>query len=542
MLSILAASAETEPNNLRPKLLPALGAWRGAELGGQFGSDADTKLAAYHTHYSATPLLVYRTFDTTIGPRVRAWVGAGGILWYNIKTSKEMSWAAAADGKFDEEAKGWIAEVSSLAPAQVFVALYHDPDHNVCFSAPCPGGGVPGNTPDSYRKMWQRIRSLFDSANVTNAVWVMDYSVQMSNFPADVQKPCVEASCPPAAAVAPLWPGDDHVDWVFFNVFEKGKRAGVKATFDEMINGSSRVLDAISTSFVHCNCVPDRDAGCHGCDLASKPWGVGAFGAHGFEVMAPGKSDKPVTPAEHAQFLRDARTGLVRYPKLRAWLYFDSKDCAIELNASSRYAAVQRAFGDYLADEAFATNDAGAPNASAAAAGHVQPRGENDTGPRATGTTVFDVTAYGAIGDGRTDDTSSITKTLAAAAAASPSIVHFPSGLTFLTGPLNLSSSMTLRVDGTIRGISGNNTEHGAAYIRDGGWPQIAPLPSYGNSRDGPYLQYQALIYAKDAHDIAIMGSGTIDGQGDWWWANQRNRTAVVGPAGLDPESGTRTR
>ena len=71
---------------------------------------------------------------------------------------------------------------------------------------------------------------------------------------------------------------------------------------------------------------------------------------------------------------------------------------------------------------------------------------------------------------------------------------------------------------------------------------RLHPLPSYGNSRDGPYLQYQALIYAKDAHDIAIMGSGTIDGQGDWWWANQRNRTAVVGPAGLDPESGTRTR
>jgi hypothetical protein len=86
---------------------------------------------------------------------------------------------------------------------------------------------------------------------------------------------------------------------------------------------------------------------------------------------------------------------------------------------------------------------------------------------------------------------------------------------------------MTLQVDGTISGISGNNTAGGAAYIADGGWPQIPPLPSYGNSRDGPYLQYQALIYATGLHGIRILGSGTIDGQGDWWWANQRNRSLV---------------
>lgn len=40
-------------------------------------------------------------------------------------------------------------------------------------------------------------------------------------------------------------------------------------------------------------------------------------------------------------------------------------------------------------------------------------------------------------------------------------------------------------------------------------------------------MQYQSFIFAKDATDIAIAGSGTIDGQGDWWWQNQRNRTVV---------------
>jgi len=104
-------------------------------------------------------------------------------------------------------------------------------------------------------------------------------------------------------------------------------------------------------------------------------------------------------------------------------------------------------------------------------------------------------------------------------------VVLFPSNKIFLTGPLNMTSFMTLQVDGTVKAKSGNNTADGISA-----WPQIAPLPSYGNSRDGAYLQYQAFVYAHTATDIAITGTGTIDGSGEWWWANQRNRTAL--PAG----------
>ena len=140
----------------------------------------------------------------------------------------------------------------------------------------------------------------------------------------------------------------------------------------------------------------------------------------------------------------------------------------------------------------------------------------------AFGASRFDVTSYGAVGDGSTDDTVSIAKALADASKAPPSVVLFPAGKSFLTGPLNMSSQMTLRVDGTIVAKSGNNTADGIA-----GWPQVPPLPSYGNSRDGPFLQYQAFVFAVNATNIAITGNGTIDGQGDWWWANKRNRSAV---------------
>lgn len=101
-------------------------------------------------------------------------------------------------------------------------------------------------------------------------------------------------------------------------------------------------------------------------------------------------------------------------------------------------------------------------------------------------------------------------------------MVLFPANKVFLTGPINMTSAMTLQVDGTLKAKNGNNTADGIA-----GWPQIPPLPSYGNSRDGAYLQFQAFVYASSATDIAIKGTGTIDGSGAWWWDNQRNRSLV---------------
>ena len=89
---------------------------------------------------------------------------------------------------------------------------------------------------------------------------------------------------------------------------------------------------------------------------------------------------------------------------------------------------------------------------------------------------TFDVLTYGAVGDGATDDTIAIATALRAGSSSPPpSTILFPNSHTFLTGPLNMSSGMTLQVEGTLKAISGNNTAGGAAYIKEG-WPQIPPL------------------------------------------------------------------
>ena len=118
---------------------------------------------------------------------------------------------------------------------------------------------------------------------------------------------------------------------------------------------------------------------------------------------------------------------------------------------------------------------------------------------------VFDIKAFGAVGDGRANDTSAIRHAFAAAATTLPTstrcVVLFPFGQTFLSGPLNITrSNIVLRIDGTLRAINAENLRGGGEYIRHE-WPQILPLPSYQHSDDHigfSYLQHQAFLYGRD--------------------------------------------
>lgn len=126
--------------------------------------------------------------------------------------------------------------------------------------------------------------------------------------------------------------------------------------------------------------------------------------------------------------------------------------------------------------------------------------------------TVLNVLDFGAIGDNIVDDTAALRRAIRSAsspAKGATTTIIFPENRIFCTGPLNLTSHITLQVDGTLRALNWTETY----------WPQIPPLASYGNSRDGGfYLQYQAFLYATDSHDIRVVGKGVVDGQGQDWW------------------------
>jgi len=84
--------------------------------------------------------------------------------------------------------------------------------------------------------------------------------------------------------------------------------------------------------------------------------------------------------------------------------------------------------------------------------------------------------------------------------------LRFPSPLTFLSGPFNLSSnsSYVIEVGSTIKALPGPTD-----------WPVVAGLPSYAPD----YWRFQPFVWAYEQQNVSITGGGAIDGSGGtYWW------------------------
>ncbi len=118
---------------------------------------------------------------------------------------------------------------------------------------------------------------------------------------------------------------------------------------------------------------------------------------------------------------------------------------------------------------------------------------------------VFDVRQFGAKGDGKTLDTEAIQKTLDECGQAGGGIVRFAPG-TYLSQPIVLRTRTALQLDkGAILQATGNQVD----FMKTPG--------DWLSARSGS--DFVPFISGKDLTDIAITGAGTIDGNGQVWWA-----------------------
>jgi polygalacturonase len=120
--------------------------------------------------------------------------------------------------------------------------------------------------------------------------------------------------------------------------------------------------------------------------------------------------------------------------------------------------------------------------------------------------TNFYITDFGAAGDGNTDCTEAFKQAIAACSKAGGGRVVVPEGI-FLTGAIHLKSNVNLH-------ITKNAT---ILFSRD----SQKYLPVVHTRFEGvECMNYSPFIYAYEEENIAITGSGTLDGQGgnDAWW------------------------
>jgi polygalacturonase len=118
----------------------------------------------------------------------------------------------------------------------------------------------------------------------------------------------------------------------------------------------------------------------------------------------------------------------------------------------------------------------------------------------------FPITDFGAVGDGSTDATGALKAAIEACHKAGGGRVIVPPG-EFLTGPVRLLSNVNLHLAA-------------GATLRFSTDPSRY-LPVVLTRWEGVELMnYSPLVYAFGQQNVAVTGSGTLDGQGDathWW-------------------------
>lgn len=110
---------------------------------------------------------------------------------------------------------------------------------------------------------------------------------------------------------------------------------------------------------------------------------------------------------------------------------------------------------------------------------------------------IFNVLDFGAVGDGVADDAAAIQRAIDACCEAGGGQVVFPSGKTFLSGPVQLKSHIDyhLEPNAVWRAHPDESIYNQSAFFENRGEGMV-------------------WIWCKDCQNIAITGQGTIDGNG----------------------------
>lgn len=143
---------------------------------------------------------------------------------------------------------------------------------------------------------------------------------------------------------------------------------------------------------------------------------------------------------------------------------------------------------------------------------------------------VYDVRAFGAMGDGETLDTNAINAAVEAAWGAGGGTVHFPAGV-YPSFTIRLYSHVALNLGPGATLLAADPSDHEGGYAppEPNVWGDEHRYQDFGHSH-----WHNSLIWAEDVVDVAILGSGMIDGEGLW-----KGLMPPLGPA-PSPEPGNK--
>ncbi len=126
---------------------------------------------------------------------------------------------------------------------------------------------------------------------------------------------------------------------------------------------------------------------------------------------------------------------------------------------------------------------------------------------------IFDVTAFGATGNGKTLDTAAINRTIDAASASGGGMVRFPAG-NYLSYSIHIKSNITLLLE-TGTTILGADSPARGSSVSSGAYDLPEPNQPWESYQDfGHNHWHNSLIWGIGLDNVAIIGPGLIWGRG----------------------------
>ena len=164
---------------------------------------------------------------------------------------------------------------------------------------------------------------------------------------------------------------------------------------------------------------------------------------------------------------------------------------------------------DFLRAGSLGTMSAAFPIASFAAVD------QNGTSTSSSVKGIFDVRAFGAVGDGKALDTAAINRAIEAAAAAGGGTVIIPAG-SYLSFSIHLKSQVELHLlPGSVIIAADSPLPNEQTGYRSGVFDSAEPNTEWDAYQDyGHNHWHNSLIWGEDIHDVSITGSGLIWGRG----------------------------